>query len=61
MGRNFCLEKENNQISLIEKKSKGEHMRIIVISLMAMLILSNCGPRVIPGQFTSIRRLNPST
>ncbi len=35
-------------------------MHTLIIILMAMLILSNCAPRVTLAQFTSIRRLNPS-
>jgi hypothetical protein len=56
---NSRLEKENNQILRTEKESKGEDMHVVVIVLMAMLILSNCDPRVIPGPVYLYPKVEP--
>jgi uncharacterized cupredoxin-like copper-binding protein len=42
-----------------EKKLKKEDMRIFVIILMAMLILPNCAPRVIPGPVYLYPKVEP--
>jgi uncharacterized cupredoxin-like copper-binding protein len=39
--------------------SKGEDMRTFIIVLMAMLILSNCTPRVIPGPVYFYPKVEP--
>lgn len=54
MGKNLVLLNLNKR-----EKTKGEHMRVVIIILMAMWVLSNCRPRAIPGPVYLYTKVEP--